>query len=161
MITACGPHYDVKEFREIKDGKWYYKDSLSYDFTIKDTSKIYNLYLQVEHADTFAYENLYVKIHTIFPNNQRLEQQVSLELANKAGIWNEESNGGECRPLIALQEGAFFNQIGKYKLTIEQFMRFEPVLGVKKIGFLLQNTGEDKSSFFSKQKLTKKKVVNK
>lgn len=147
ILASCGPHYTVKEYKEIKDGQWFYKDSLVYDFEISDTNKVYNLYLDVEHADTFGFENAYVILHTIFPNGKKLDQQLSLELANKTGIWNGECSSGKCKALIALQQGAFFNQEGKYKLTMEQFMRIDPVKGINKIGFLMEKTDVDKTSF--------------
>jgi gliding motility-associated lipoprotein GldH len=86
-------------------------------------------------------------MHTVFPKGQRLDQLLSLELANKAGAWNGECSGKTCTALIVLQQGTFFNQLGKYKLTIEQFMRYEPVKGINKIGFLMEKTEVDKSSF--------------
>jgi len=155
LISACGPHYIVKDYKEIKDGQWYYKDSLVYEFTISDTNKVYNLYLDVTHSDTFNFQNVYVKLHTLFPQTQKLDQQLSLELASKAGVWNGECSGKTCTALIALQQGTFFNQLGKYKLTIEQFMRTDPVRGINKIGFLIEKTEVNKSSYL---KLKKKKT---
>ena len=113
--------------------------------------------MDVVHADTFNFQNAYVKLHTVFPNGQRLDQQLSLELANKAGAWNGECSGKTCTALIALQQGTFFNQLGKYKLTIEQFMRYEPVKGINKIGFLMEKTEVDKSSYL---KNLKKKPIH-
>ena len=100
-------------------------------------------------------------LHTKFPDGKKLDQQLSLELANKQGIWNEECNSGKCDAMIALQEGAFFNLPGKYTLTIEQFMRYEPVLGVEKIGLLIENTGVDRKSFLNSRSDSKKKNLKK
>ncbi len=157
LISACGPHYIVKDYKEIKDGKWFYKDSLAFEFTINDTNKVYNLYLDVVHADTFNSQNAYVKLHTLFPKGQRMDQQLSLELADKAGVWNGECSGKTCTALIALQQGTFFNQLGKYKLTIEQFMRIDPLKGINKIGFLLEKTEVDKNAFLKRNVNTKHK----
>ena len=140
-LTACGPHYILKEEKKLPSEGWAYQDSLQFELNISDTLKIYNLFLELKHSVDYGYQNLYTQIHTQFPSGQRIKEVVSLELANKAGIWLGKCNSQSCTIRIPIQEGAFFNATGKHQFTLVQFMRKNPLPGVQCISFMIEDTG--------------------
>lgn len=142
FLTACGPSYLYQETRDLPDVGWTYADSLSFDFTIDDTLSIYNLNVTVDHGTDYPYQNLYVRLHTRFPDGQRLTEQVSLELAGKAGNWLGDCDSEDCSLLIPIQTDAYFNQAGNYRLTIQQFMRRDTLAGVEAVTFGVEDTGK-------------------
>lgn len=143
LFSSCGPSYEYESYHDIENGQWAYEDTLSFQFNIEDTLSIYNLYLELEHSPTFSNQNLYTQIHTTFPERQRLTEMISLELSdNMTGSWQGKCNKERCTLQIPIQEGAYFNQIGKHIITIEQYMRKSPVEGVYRIGFMLEDTGQ-------------------
>ena len=144
LTTACGPDYLFQEERTIPNGQWTYADTLDYAINIEDTIAIYNLYLELEHASTYGFQNLYVRIHTRFPDGQRPVKVVSLELADKAGVWAGDCNSKRCAVRIPIQENAYFNQPGDYLFTIEQYMRQDSLPGVESVVFLVEETGRGK-----------------
>ena len=130
LITSCSDkNYISNQSESIMDGAWKYEDTKDYTFDIADTSKVYNVYLALNHAEDYAYQNLYLKIHTLFPSGKKLEQQVSFELADKYGKWYGDC-GSNCELLVGLQKGAYFNETGKHTITLEQFMRKDPILSL-------------------------------
>lgn len=142
IIISCGPKYAFNETYDINNNQWAYSDSLRFEFAIKDTTAIYNLLLDVKHTTDYSFQNLYTNIHTQFPDGSRLSKPVSLELADKAGIWQGDCNAKTCTLEIPIQEGAYFNQIGKYVITVEQFMRDSVINGVQSITMKVAETGE-------------------
>lgn len=143
-LVSCGHSYEYETDIALPDTGWLYADSLQARFDIQDTSAIYNLYLSLEHSTAFPYQNFYVRIRTRFPDGQLLTEQVSLELANKIGVWLGDCNADACQLRIPLQEGAYFNQPGAYQLAIEQFSRDNPLQGIQHIGFHLEKTDKRK-----------------
>lgn len=141
-LTACGPSYVFNESHNIADAGWAYKDTLDFAFEIADTTELYDLEIVVEHATDFPYQNLYTLISTRFPSGQRLQKQLSLELADKTGIWAGDCGSKTCKLTIPIQQGAYFNEVGPYVITLEQFMRVNPLPGVKKIGLQVVPTAE-------------------
>lgn len=141
LFTACGSDYVLKEKKEFSSEGWTYADSLQFKVDISDTLKIYNLFLEVRHSTEYSFQNLYTQIHTQFPKGQRIKEVVSLELADKAGVWFGNCNSEYCTILIPIQEGAFFNIPGSYQFTLEQFMRKDPLPGVQSITFMIEDTG--------------------
>jgi gliding motility-associated lipoprotein GldH len=145
FLLACGPNYVYEMQIEPTDGVWSYQDSLYAKFNIADTAAIYNLHLVLEHGTDFPYQNFYVRLHTRFPDGQRLSEQLSLELAAKGGVWLGDCDVNTCVLDIPIQEGAYFNQPGDYELTIEQFSRKELLPAVNKVVFRLEKTEEKRS----------------
>jgi len=144
FLVSCGPDYILDHDYEIKDAKWAYADQLNYEIEIPDALKIYNLYIEIEHATDFPKQNMYVMIHTQFPSGKRISEQVSLEMANKLGVWYGNCNADWCTLSIPIQQGAYFDIPGTYTFTIEQYMRLEPLPGVKRIGFKIEDTGQQR-----------------
>lgn len=145
LLSACGPNYIYKKSYNINEGGWTYEDTLNFEIEISDTSGLYNLFLELEHAPDYRFQNLYTRISTEFPTGERLQKELSLELAYKGGAWQGDCNNKVCHVLIPIQERAFFNMQGKHIITLEQFMRESPITGIKKIALKVENTGEVRS----------------
>ena len=140
LLASCGPAYLYEAERPLPDATWTYADSLSFDFDIADTTAVYDLYLDVTHRPDYAYQNLYTRILTAFPNGQRLDQTLSLELADKTGRWNGDCGGTRCTVRIPLQERAYFPLPGTYALTVHQYMRKEALPGIEAVGLAVART---------------------
>jgi len=116
--TACGPNYVVQQEQIIDPTGWDYASPVNYTFRVTDTTQRYDLHLMLDHATTFATQNFYVEIHTLFPSGEHKKDQVSLELANKFGQWYGKCGNESCRLDLLIQKGAYFNQIGEYQIEI-------------------------------------------
>ncbi|MCB0631119.1 MAG: gliding motility lipoprotein GldH [Lewinella sp.] len=140
IFSACGPDYLYEHDYEIPGGEWTYADRLEFPFEIDDTSRIYNLWLEIGFNTDYKYQNLYTRVHTRFPSGETLEEPLSIELADKLGRWYGDCNNSYCTLRVPIQQGAFFNQPGAYQITLEQFMRQDPVRGIRNIGFQVERT---------------------
>ncbi|HFA47760.1 MAG TPA: gliding motility lipoprotein GldH [Bacteroidetes bacterium] len=140
--ASCNGDFIYKKNIKIPGGAWTYEDVLKFDFPIEDTSLTYNLMLDVEHAGDYGFQNLYVKFHTKFPSGEVKTQMVSLELAAKSGIWNGKCSGNSCTVEIPLQTNAVFKEIGEHQISVEQFMRKNPLPGVEGMTLKISPAGK-------------------
>lgn len=138
-LAACGNDTLIKKNYDIQPNAWAYRDSLNFDFEVKDTNKIYNITLTVAHQNAYRFQNLYTKIVTIFPNNLRTEQPLSLELYDASGKPQGKCSGGDCKTEIMMQENAYFNQAGKYRITIYQHSRDENLQGIESLALRIED----------------------
>jgi gliding motility-associated lipoprotein GldH len=138
LLQACDSSLLFDENKDIPNATWSYDAPLAFDFEVRDTTKAYQVLLEVTHAGDFGYQNCYVQITTKFPNGEEKKQPVSLELAAQSGIWNGECSGNTCTIEIPLQAKAKFRQPGKHSITIEQFMRVNPLSGIEAIGLKIK-----------------------
>lgn len=146
LLLACdtGLHYQ-EEHAIPEDSGWTYADSLSFSFDIADTLALYDLILVVDHRTGYPYQNLYTRIHTIFPSGRRLSQVLSLELMDKVGYWQGDCRGERCSLRIPIQESAYFNETGTYSLRLEQYMRRDSLPGLDALSLEVRSTGEKRS----------------
>jgi gliding motility-associated lipoprotein GldH len=134
LLTACASDSLVEAEQEIPGGLWAYGDTLDFKFDIADTSGRYNLYLTFEHADTFAFQNIYLRLYTRFPDGRRVSVVRSFDFFNSQGDGYGKCSGRRCELQTILQENAYFDRPGEYVLTLEQFTRRESLGGVARAG---------------------------
>lgn len=138
FFFACGNDYSFEKTINIPDASWSYENVLPFEFEVTDTTKAYQILLEVEHAGDFGFQNCYVQITTRFPNGEEKKQPVSLELAAQSGIWTGDCSGNDCTIEIPLQAKARFKQPGKHSITVEQFMRVNPLPGIKAVSLKIK-----------------------
>ncbi|MCS7037354.1 MAG: gliding motility lipoprotein GldH [Saprospiraceae bacterium] len=131
LLAGCGRAPFYEQEAPIEEGCWAYDDTVRFSFSVADTSLRYNLYLSVEHADTFPYQNIYVQIHTTYPDGQRFVKLLPLDLFDATGQPNGACSGGVCSTEFVLQKRAILPQVGQYVIAVEQYMRYSPVAGIR------------------------------
>ncbi len=141
FLSSCGPEKLVDTSQVLKSGVWAYADSLRFEATVEDTSRLYDISLWVRHDKSYAYQNLYLRILTYFPDGKTLSQPLSLDLAEKTGAWSGKCIGKSCTLEVPIQQNAFFNTRGKYTFAIEQYMRQDSLPGIRAVGLRIYNTG--------------------
>jgi gliding motility-associated lipoprotein GldH len=145
LISSCGPKKIYEKDYDIVKQTWLYKDSLDFGFEIKDTMQIYDIVLHVKHKTSYPYQNMYTKIATSFPNGKRIEQILSIELAESSGKWNGKANAEYSDFRLAIQPGAYFNMAGKHTITLYQNMRVDSLQGLEKIGISIEETSQKRT----------------
>ncbi len=138
LFMACDNKRIVDVFESVANESWAYADTVSVGFTVEDTTKTYNLYLNVRHSGTYAYRNMYVRMHLTNPQGERGTQVVSFELADATGKWYGKGLGDLYEYRVKWREGARFKLAGDYQVQIEQFMREDPLPGISDIGLRLE-----------------------
>jgi len=142
ILYSCdSKNYLFEETKPIEKGAWTYNNTLDFTFDIQDTTTIYNIYLALDHTNDYPYQNLYLKVHTLFPSGKKMERPVSFELADKYGQWYGECGSETCRLLVPFQSKTYFNAIGKHTITLEQYMRKDPIEGIEGLSLMVENTG--------------------
>lgn len=139
LLVSCNSKTVYEETKKI-DERWTYKDTLNFEASITDTSKVYNLYLIAAHSKDYYYQNLYMKIHTKFPDGKRIQQELGMDFAANDGEWLGDCGFSSCENEALLQENFYFNQIGNYVFTIEQFMRQDSLQGLSSIGIKIEES---------------------
>ncbi len=140
IFLGCKKNYLFEDSYVIESGEWTYQDTVDFKFEIKDTTKIYNLFLDFEHSTDYEFQNLYINIYTYFPSGKRIKELVSFELANKGGVWFGDCDAEQCKLEVPIQQNAFFSLPGNYVMTVEQYMRKSPLHGIRSIALKIEET---------------------
>jgi hypothetical protein len=59
FLSSCGPEKLVDTSQVLKSGVWAYADSLRFEATVEDTSRLYDISLWVRHDKSYAYQYLF------------------------------------------------------------------------------------------------------
>lgn len=143
-LLSCQNNFVIEEKKSIPGGQWMYRDTLDFQFNISDTAALYNLYVDFEHAADFPNQNLYVRLHTRFPDGKRLSKPRSFDLFSSEGKPTGKCSGDDCTLRAMLQENTYFNQPGEYLITIEQYMRQDSLPGIKAVGLAIEKIAQGK-----------------
>ena len=129
---------------------WDSRVVAEYEVEIKDTSALYNIYVNIRHADAYPFQNIWLLVGTRFPDSTSASKRIEITLANEEGKWYGEGLGDIWDYRSMIQENAFFNAPGTYTFSIEQDMRQNPLPGIMAIGLRIENTGIKKNSVSAK-----------
>ena len=102
------------------DKIWTYENELKFPFAITDTDSNYDLILSLTYGLEFDYQNLYVKIITIYPDGNQDEDIISLNLTDGSGLFLGDCGSKKCEIDLLLQERFKFKEAGSYEITIIQ-----------------------------------------
>jgi gliding motility-associated lipoprotein GldH len=141
FFSACGDDFIYEKNIPIAEGSWAYEDTLTFDFNITDSTKLYSLQLEVAHSPDYGFQNLYVQMHTRYPSGKQDKQVLSLELASLSGVWNGNCGGKKCTLEIPLLSDVAFPETGTYTLSIEQYMRQSPLPGLLGMSLKIKPVG--------------------
>jgi len=145
MLISCDPpNYVFEDSRSFLDNPWVYPDSTEYRFSIKDTSRFYNLLMELDHGKKYPYENLYVQFVTTFPDASTTRDVVSISLADETGKWYSDCRGKTCTFYLTLQDQAVFKQKGDYSIKIIPWMRMDTIEDVYRLAFKVERDGKRK-----------------
>jgi gliding motility-associated lipoprotein GldH len=142
LLNACQQETILKEKFNTEENRWVASDSMSVRFVVEDTSQVYDMEMNVVHAEDYGYQNLYVRIFTTFPSGKKQSSVTSLELAEKDGSWSGDCGGGTCEITLPLQQHFKFPEPGSYSWSIEPYMRIDTVAGIESIEVICKSIKE-------------------
>ncbi len=141
-LTACGDNFTFKSEIKIPNGQWAYTDTLDFKVPVSDTAQLYNLYIQFTHADTFPTQNIYLKLYTRFPDGKRVSRIRSFDLYDIEGKPAGKCSGTSCATRLLLQNNLYFNQMGEYTITLEQYSRSNLLGGITAVGIMMEKAAK-------------------
>ena len=146
MMMSCDPPNYIYEHskRFTLDSPWTVKDSMVYNFQIKDTNRYYNLLLEIDHDKKYSFENLYVKFNTRFPDATNKQDVVNISLADETGDWYSDCRGKTCTFYLTLQDQAIFKTAGIYQIKLFPWMRSDTIPDIYRVAFKVEKSGKRK-----------------
>jgi len=144
LLISCGESYVFEKTYKIEKGAWKYDNTLDYAFEVTDTNKIYNLLLEVSHSIDYSYQNCYLKIYTKFPSGNKTDYLLSVDLADGIGLWQGDCSGESCTTLFDIAKQTTFKELGQHTITLEQYMRKDPLTGIESLAIKLEEVNSRK-----------------
>ena len=138
LFTACKQNVLMDENLAVDTDGWDFRNKAGFELEVEDTLALHAFYLNVRQKESYRYSNLYIFLHTTFPNGTITHDTIECVLAKPDGKWLGRSSGNYISNQILLNESLRFPLSGQYRFEIEQAMREEKLQGIADIGLRIE-----------------------
>ena len=138
LLVSCGNDKLYDDSVVIPDAKWDNEFIPSFDVNVDDTLTDYAFYLNIRHLDSYRYSNLFIFMHTEFPNGNVTHDTIECTFAYPDGRWMGKGSGTMRSAKIMLNPALRFPLKGSYHFEIEQAMREKELKGIADVGICFE-----------------------
>lgn len=137
VMISCDNSRVYEVNHDFNERTWKITETPEFEFIIKDLGKRYNIYYNVRNSLDYPYARLFVNYSLRDSTGTELSKKMVSEFLfdQKTGQPLGSSGLGDVYdhrfPLLKEFE---FKQQGKYKITLEQFMRMDTLPGILAVG---------------------------
>lgn len=138
-ITACKDQNAIVDTnQEIPERAWSYMDKIKVPVSIFDTTKAYNVYLNMRHSGDYKYSNIFLLVHEISPDHKTITERKEFKLALPDGEWLGKGSGNLYSYQVLFKTNYHFPKKGVYMFQLEQNMRDNPLREVTDAGIRVE-----------------------
>ncbi|HWY37146.1 MAG TPA: gliding motility lipoprotein GldH [Bacteroidia bacterium] len=148
-LISCSKNVEYTQYQSMDENTgWAKNNVLKFDFEAKDTNQAYNVFINVRNAENYPFRNLFMFLHTTYPNGTKVTDTIECILADEKGKWLGSGMGDLYDNSILFKKNARFRQLGKYNFAFEQAMRFgdkntlDPLPYIKDVGITIEKSTE-------------------
>lgn len=138
LLASCSNDTLYNESVVIPEAKWDNEMIPFFDVNVNDTLTDYAFYLNIRHLENYRYSNLYIFMHTTFPNGNVTHDTIECILAMPDGRWMGKGSGTMRSANVLLNPALRFPLSGEYHFEIEQAMREKELRGITDIGLCFE-----------------------
>ena len=138
LMASCSNDTLYNESVVIPEARWDNDMIPFFDVTVNDTLTDYAFYLNIRHLENYRYSNLYIFMHTTFPNGNVTHDTIECILAMPDGRWMGKGSGTMRSANVLLNPALRFPLSGEYHFEIEQAMREKELRGITDIGLCFE-----------------------
>ena len=131
-LLSCTNNFLFKADKEIKDG-WHADSTIVFQFNISDTTNVFYSEINIRHTISYPFQNLFVFIHSTTPDGQTTTDTLECVLADIMGKWKAKGVGDIIDFTQIYKDSIVFKTKGKYKISIEQAMRYGELPSIKSL----------------------------
>lgn len=141
-LFSCQKKSVFSDYKALKGSKWHQDSILRFDMTVPDSTKIYNLFLNVRNEGRYPYSNLWLFVKIIPPKGQVINDTIELSLASPEGKWLGYGLGDLYDMKYPYKQTTFFPNSGYYRFEVRHGMRTEDGIlrGIHDFGITLDRS---------------------
>ena len=146
-ILSCD---EKRVFDEYESLNGWHKDSLvTFQISGVDTTKQYNLFINIRNDNQYRYSNLFLITKIQFPKGKVISDTLEYNMARPNGEWLGTGFGDIKESKLWFKEGVRFSENGDYQFIVQQAMRqngeengIERLEGITDVGFRIEKREE-------------------
>jgi len=140
-FISCDTIDLYEKIDSIPGHEWSSAYKPQFNFTIKDTTASYQLFITLRHNERYAFNNIWLNLQAQSPGSAAQQFLIELPLASadKGWLGNGMDDLYDHRIPITLDPQKLnFKKGGEYIFTIEHVMREDPLQNIMNVGLRLE-----------------------
>ncbi len=147
VFQSCiSDNYLYNEYIEL-DGNWVKGKTVKFEFTVKDTVKPLNLFINIRANNKYPFNNLFLIVKTHQPNKKVIVDTLEYQMTMPDGTLLGDGFTEVKESKLWFKENFSFSKLGKHIFEIEQANRetgkvsgVNNLKGITDIGLSIENT---------------------
>ncbi|MEZ0007334.1 gliding motility-associated lipoprotein GldH [Flavobacterium sp. 28YEA47A] len=144
LLVSCDKKRVFDQYKSV--GKEWHKDSIaSFTYNSQDTTKAYNLFINLRSNNDFPFNNIFLIVAMEAPGGLTKVDTLEYQMANPDGSLLGEGFSDVKESKLYFKEKYKFKSLGDYKIGIMQALRqtgkvngVESLAGITEVGFRIE-----------------------
>lgn len=146
-FQSCAEPPIFDENKDITEYNWNYKNPVSFDVNITDTTKYCNVFVNLRITGDYKYNNMFVWVTETMPDKTTEKQRLEFTLSDDLGKMLGKGLGDIYAYQLQYKPRIKFKQKGIYTFTLEQNMRDEVLSQVVSVGIRVEFWSQDSKAW--------------
>jgi len=132
-----------EEVQEVKRAEWAVEEPQVFEWEITDSTKIYDIFITLQHNGDYPYRNLFLFAETESPAELSHRDTLAAFLADPSGKWTGKGSGALISHRFPLMLNKRFSGNGELRIIVHHGMRDPELEGIERLGILIKEHIED------------------
>lgn len=138
ILVSCDENRIFDEYKHMPKSTWLKNDVAKFEFVLEDTLSKNQVYLKIRNTVDYPYSNIYLFTKVNFPDGRILIDTLEYEMTDAEGIWLGDGVSGVKNNLLYYKKDVVFYERGNYRISIQQGMRTDSLVGIKDVGLRIE-----------------------
>ena len=138
ILTSCTAVDLYEKTVSLPNHEWKGDHKPEFNFTITDTTSLYQVFFVIRHTEKYNYNNIWVNYYYQPPNDTLHKEAREFQLATNEKGWLATGMDDIYEHRIKLAPDAGKLKAGSYKFFLENIMREDPLKEVLNVGIRVE-----------------------
>lgn len=141
---SCDSNQIFDEYKSVPN-EWNKDSLISFAVTPPDSTKFYNLFINVRNTNNYKFSNLFLITEMNFPHGKTIKDTLEYQMAEPNGTLMGEGFTDVKENKLWYKESVRFDELGEYNITIQHAMRnngevngVDNLEGITDVGFRIE-----------------------
>jgi len=146
-FISCDSSHVFDEYQTISSNSWHKDSIVEFNVISPDTTKNYNLFVNIRNTSQFKYSNLFLVVEMNFPNGKVITDTLEYVMTKPSGEFLGTGFSDIKENKLFYKEDFIFEESGDYKVNIQHAMRkngsirgIENLEGIVDVGFRVEKS---------------------
>lgn len=145
MMVSCDSNSVFDRYKSVPN-VWHKDTVVSFKVNPPDSTKAYNLFVNLRNTNAYKYNNIFLIVEMVFPHGKTIKDTLEYRMAEPSGKLLGEGYTDIKENKLWYKENVIFSETGEYTVNIQHAMRENGKVngvveleGITDIGFRIEN----------------------